>query len=144
MAKIKCNICKVSGDGTTCSHCGADITNIPSERLELSLKGYLLFSGNNEKDDRFSSCRVSITNKRLIIHKIKPQAENPAFGLFKDLANLFTKAPYISMPLGDIQQVKRYDTRYLICTDKDRYVLWLEKSKRLDELFAPYKPRNEL
>ena len=143
MAKIKCHICKAKNKEILCRRCGADLSLPHTEELALTSGGYTLFSDNGKNTERFSSCKVAFTNKRLVIFKIKPQANNPTFGLFKDLVNAIKKNPCISISLSDIEWVRRYDTKYLLSTKTDEYYLWLSKSKEFDKLFDPYKQAEE-
>lgn len=139
MVKIKCPICKKTTQTTVCVQCGAN-TSIPeAEQLIISSSAYTLFNDNKRYFDRFSSCKVCMTNRRLVIYKIKPEAINPAFGLFKDLINAITKKPYISIPLDEIEGVRRYDTWHAIYTKTNTYLVCLSKFKEFDKLLARYK-----
>ena len=140
MAKIKCNICKKGNNGTVCSRCGASIGDTATEELVLSAGGYVLYNDDKGKYvDKFSSCKVAMTNRRLVIYRIRPEAENPAWGLFKDLINLLTKNPYISIDFNNIESIRRYREWYTIKTKIGTYSVCMSKQEEFDKLFAPYK-----
>ncbi|MDR1563656.1 MAG: hypothetical protein LBS74_01715 [Oscillospiraceae bacterium] len=143
MEKVKCHICKASNKGETCTRCGADLSRASSEKLVLSSGGYTFLEINGEHFSKMASCKAALTNQRFVIYKIKPEAENPAFGLFKDLLNAIKKNPYISINLADIELIRRYSQQHLIFTREESYCVWLSKFKELDELFKPYKSPEE-
>ena len=143
MEKIKCHICKAKNKEIVCGRCGADLSFPLTEQIVLTSGGYTFLNDNRKNIDRFSSCKVSFTNKRLVIYKIKPEADNPAFGLLKDLANAIVKNPYISISLNDIKYIRRYDTKHMIHTNTDVYCVLLSKSKDFDRLFESYKQPEE-
>ncbi len=144
MPKIKCPICKKTSKKTSCSWCGTNISIPEAEQLVISSRAYTLFNDNKKYIDRYSSCKVCITNRRLVIYKIRPEAENPAFGLLKDLINVFTKNPYISIALDEIEGVRRYDTWHKIDTKTNTYSVCVSKFKEFDELFTRYKQLEEI
>jgi hypothetical protein len=143
MGKAKCPICKKSTQNTVCEQCSADISIPEAEQIVFSSRAYTLFNDNKKYVDRFSSCKVCMTNRRLVIYKIKPEAMNPAFGLFMDLINAITKKPHISIALSSIEEVRRYDTWHVIHTKTNTYSVCLSKFKEFDELFTPYKKLEE-
>ena len=143
MKKTKCHICKAKNNDMICKRCGVNLSDAMTEQLMLSSGGYIYYNDNKKYVDKFSSCRFSFTNKRLVIYKIKPQSENQAIGLFIDLVNTVIKIPCISINLDDIEWVRRYDTRHIIKTNIDTYYIWPHKDKQIDELFAPYKNPGE-
>ena len=143
MVRIKCHICKAKNKEDVCRRCGAKL-GASTEKLVLYSGGFTYLDDNGEKLSKLASCKVAITNRRLIIYKIKPEAENPAFGLFKDLINAIKKIPYISINFGDIERVKRYNAQHLIYTKNETYCIWMSKFKDFDEFFAPYKQPEEI
>ena len=98
---------------------------------------------DGENFNQFVSCRVALTNQRIVIYKIKPQADNPAFGLIKDLIGTIIKTPHISINLNEIEWIRRYSTQHLISTESALYCLFLHSFKQWDELFTPYKLADE-
>lgn len=133
----------MKNSGSVCERCGASIGDPSAERLVLTSGGYTLYSDNGKNNNRFSSCKISMTDKRLVIYKIKPEANSQAFGLFKDLLNAIKKNPFISIILDDIEYIRRYDTKFLIQTKADAYYVWLVKHKEFDDLFASYKQSDD-
>ena len=144
MVKIKCHICKAKNKGTVCTRCGANLGAPITEQLVLSTSGYTWFTDNKKYVNHFSSCKVSFTSERLVIYKIRPDANNPAFGLLKDVVNAIVKNPCICIDFNEIEWVRRYGEKYVISTDINEYCVWLKKDNKLDELFAPYKQTDGL
>lgn len=141
MAKIKCHICKAKNNETVCERCGASLATPHTEQLVLYSDGYTFY--NEKGNNRFSYCKVALTNKRLVIYRIRPEADNPAFGLFKDFINAVTKNPCISIDLSSIESVKRYGSEHIINTSLGSQVVSTAKFKEFDEMFAPYKQEDE-
>lgn len=134
MGKIKCHICKAKNKDMVCERCGTNINDSSKEHLVLTSSGYILYNDNGKNVNQFSSCKFSITNKRIFIYKIKPDAKNPAFDLLKDLANAISKNPHFSIALENIELLKKYDTKHEIQTKNDTYYVWLSKYKEFDQL----------
>jgi len=143
MAKTKCHICKAKNKEDVCKQCGTNLFNRNTEKLILTSSGYTYLDDNTKKFNQFASCKAAMTNQHLIIYKIKPEADNPAFGLFKMVINAIKKEPYISINLNDIERIKRYSNQHLIYTKNKTYCVLLSKFKEFDELFAPYKQPEE-
>ena len=90
-----------------------------------------------------ASCKVALTNRRMVIYKIKPEAFNPAFALIKAAANGIKKNPCISIDLGDIEFVRRYGKRHLIITKDAAYSMALTDFAEWDRVLTKYKKADE-
>lgn len=144
MAKVKCHICKKSNTDSVCSRCGAHIGDTASERLVLATSGAILYNDDAGKYvDKFSYCKMAMTDRRLIIYNIKPDSDNPAWWFFRSIKNLFEKFPCISINLNDIEQVRRYREWFAVKSKTGTYSICVSKQKELDQLFTPYKDPEE-
>ena len=143
MVKNKCHICSAKSKGEICDRCGAVIASPASERLVLTSKRFTCMNLNNGEYNLSASCKVALTNRRLVIHKIKPEALNPAFGLFKAAVNGIKKNPCISIELGDIEFVRRYNKTHLIRTKNAAYSISLTDFKEWDRVLTKYKKIDE-
>jgi len=139
MGKVKCHICKKNNAGEICVCCGASLSPLMKEQLVFSSSGYTYLDRNGEEFSQTASCKTALTNQRLVIYKIKPEADNPAFAVFKAVVNAIRKQPFFSINLSEIVCVKRYSTRHLIYTGSATYCVWMNNFKKWEELFAPYK-----
>ncbi|MCL2036367.1 MAG: hypothetical protein FWG83_03145 [Oscillospiraceae bacterium] len=137
MTDTKCRICKAKLKGGICNRCGAESIR---EQLVISAGGHTWLNDGRKNINKFSACKVAVTNFRLIIYKIKPEAEDHALSFFKMIANAIKKVPHISVNLGDIEYVRRYDSKFVIGTRTNEYSVSLSKHKEFHELLAKYYP----
>ncbi|MCL2019026.1 MAG: hypothetical protein FWG70_04630 [Oscillospiraceae bacterium] len=144
MEKIKCHICKTKTEEPNCKVCETRVGSMSTEQLVFFSKGYTWLNDGRKYNNKFSTCRVALTNRRLIVYKIKPEAENPAFAVFKALANALSKVPCKTVDLCDIESVKRYGDKHLIKTKTDEYSVWLRKYKEFDAFFIANQYEKEI
>ena len=143
MKKSRCNICAAKSNAEICEKCGANVASPMSERLVLASKRVTSMDIKSSGYNLSASCKVALTNRRVVIYKIKPEAFDPAFSLFKAAANGLKKSPFISIDLGDIEFVRRYDKRHLIKTNNAEYNLALTDFREWDKVLTKYKKADE-
>ncbi|MCL2109336.1 MAG: hypothetical protein FWH20_08345 [Oscillospiraceae bacterium] len=138
MEKIRCHVCKTNCKSPDCKTCETRVGAVSTEQLVFFSKGYTWLNDGGKNTDKFSTCRVAVTNQRLIIFKIKPEAENPSFAVFKSISNALNKVPCISINLHDIEWVKRYGEKHVIGTNAGEYCVWLRKHREFDGVVGKY------
>ena len=131
---MKCHICKAKNRQEICKRCNAKLSIPLTEQLVLLSGRFTYMDYNDRKYRKLASCKVALTNQRIVIYKIKPEPLNPAFGLFNDVLYIFKKRLCISIKLRDIEYVKRYGEKHLIVTKTESYGVCLNNYKKWDML----------